>query len=93
VLPTRPGQRQAQDDRPPERRPLHGVAGFFEGSSPVVLEDCLAAYRALLDQGVDAASIAFAGVPHVFQAFVDTLDEAGQALDRAALFLTQHLNG
>jgi hypothetical protein len=32
-----------------------------------------------------------AGVPHVFQAWADTLDEAGQALDRAALFLTQHL--
>jgi monoterpene epsilon-lactone hydrolase len=28
-----------------------------------------------------------AGVPHVFQA-----DEASQALDRAALFLTQHLH-
>ena len=33
-----------------------------------------------------------AGAPHVFQAFVGTLDEADQALDRAALFLTQHLN-
>ena len=32
-----------------------------------------------------------AGVPHVFQVFVDTLDEADQALDRVALFLTQHL--
>jgi hypothetical protein len=31
-------------------------------------------------------------VPHVFQAFVGTLDEADQVLDRAALFLTQHLH-
>ena len=33
-----------------------------------------------------------AGVPHVFQAYVGTIDEASQALDRAALFLTQHLH-
>jgi len=32
-----------------------------------------------------------AEVPHVFQAFAGTLDEAGQAIDRAALFLSQHL--
>jgi epsilon-lactone hydrolase len=32
------------------------------------------------------------GVPHVFQTFAGTLDEADQALDRAALFLTQHLH-
>jgi epsilon-lactone hydrolase len=32
-----------------------------------------------------------AGVPHVFQAFAGRLDESDQALDRAALFLTQHL--
>ena len=32
-----------------------------------------------------------AGVPHVFQAFAGTLDEAGQALDRAAPFITRHL--
>ena len=32
-----------------------------------------------------------AGVPHVFQAFTGLLDEAGQALDRTALFITQHL--
>jgi len=32
-----------------------------------------------------------ADVPHVFQSFVGLLDEADQALDRAALFLRQHL--
>jgi hypothetical protein len=30
-------------------------------------------------------------VPHVFQTFVDSLDEAGHALEPAALFITQHL--
>jgi monoterpene epsilon-lactone hydrolase len=30
-------------------------------------------------------------VPHVFQAFAGALDEADEALDRAALFLTQRL--
>jgi monoterpene epsilon-lactone hydrolase len=30
-------------------------------------------------------------VPHVFQSFAGVLDEADQALARAALFLTQHV--
>lgn len=33
-----------------------------------------------------------ADVPHVFQAFAGVLDEADHALDRAALFLTQHVH-
>ncbi|MFD0567599.1 hypothetical protein ACFQ2M_40765 [Kitasatospora saccharophila] len=32
-----------------------------------------------------------ADVPHVFQAFAGLLDEADEALDRAALFLTQRI--
>ncbi|WP_020430185.1 hypothetical protein [Paenibacillus riograndensis] len=32
-----------------------------------------------------------ADAPHVFQAFTGILDEADQALDRAAFFITQHL--
>jgi len=40
---------------------------------------------------VDVILDIVAGVPHVFPAYVDALEEAGQALDRAALFLTQHL--
>ena len=32
-----------------------------------------------------------ADVPHVFQSFAGVLDEADEALDRAALFLTQHI--
>jgi epsilon-lactone hydrolase len=32
-----------------------------------------------------------ADFPHVFQSFAGVLDEADEALDRAALFLTQHI--
>ena len=41
--------------------------------------------------GVDVILDVTADVPHGFQTFVGVLDEAGAALDRAALFLTQHL--
>lgn len=41
--------------------------------------------------GVDAVLDVTAGVPHVFQIFAGILDEAGQAIERAALFLSQHL--
>ncbi|HEX3750904.1 MAG TPA: hypothetical protein VHW06_10135 [Streptosporangiaceae bacterium] len=41
--------------------------------------------------GVDVILDVTADVPHVFQTFARTLDEAGQALDRAALFLQQHI--
>lgn len=42
--------------------------------------------------GVDVILDITADAPHVFQAFAGgTLDEADQALDRAALFLTQHI--
>jgi hypothetical protein len=34
-----------------------------------------------------------AKVPHVLQSFTGVRDEAGQALDRAALFLRQHVRG
>jgi hypothetical protein len=45
------------------------------------------------DADVDVILDITAGAPHVFQVFVGTLDEADQALGRAALFLTQHLAG
>lgn len=44
------------------------------------------------DADVDVILDVTAGVPHVFQSFIGQLDEADQALDRAALFLTQHLH-
>ena len=43
------------------------------------------------DAAVDVVLDVTTGVPPVFQAFVDSLDETGQDLDRAALFISQHL--
>jgi len=61
-------------------------------------------YRELLGQGhapesaasdaeVDVVLDITAKVPHVFQSFTGLLNEAGEALDRAALFLRQHVRG
>jgi acetyl esterase/lipase len=58
---------------------------------PTAIEDAVAAYRALLESGVDVILDVTANVPHVFQSFAGILDESDQALDRAALFLQQHL--
>jgi epsilon-lactone hydrolase len=41
--------------------------------------------------GVDVILDVSADVAHVLQAFAGVLDEADQALDRAALFLSQHV--
>ena len=43
------------------------------------------------DAGVDVILDITADVPHVFQGLAGVLDEADDALDRAALFLTQRL--
>jgi hypothetical protein len=40
---------------------------------------------------VDVVLDVTADVPHVFQAFAGILDEADEALDRAAFFLAQRL--
>jgi hypothetical protein len=42
---------------------------------------------------VDVVLDITAKVPHVFQSFTGVLDEAGEALDRAALFLRQRVRG
>jgi epsilon-lactone hydrolase len=42
--------------------------------------------------GVDVILDITAEVTHVFQGFAGILDEADQALDRAALFATQHIH-
>jgi acetyl esterase/lipase len=42
--------------------------------------------------GVDVILDITADVPHGFQSFVGILDEADEALDRAALFLTQRVH-
>ncbi|SFW72084.1 alpha/beta hydrolase [Amycolatopsis australiensis] len=61
------------------------------GTNEVLLDDAVRLARRARDAEVDVILDVTAGVPHVFQAFTGTLDEAGQALDRAALFVTQRL--
>lgn len=61
------------------------------GTNELLLDDSVRLAERARDANVDVTLDITAGVPHVFQAFVGQLDEADQALDRAALFLTQHL--
>ncbi len=61
------------------------------GTNELLLDDSVRLADRAREAEVDVILDITAGVPHVFQAFTGTLDEAGQALDRAALFLTQHL--
>ena len=62
------------------------------GTNELLLDDSVRLAARAAEAGVDVILDVTAGVPHVFQAFVGTLEEADQALDRAALFLTQHLH-
>lgn len=61
------------------------------GTNELLLDDSVRLAERAREAGVDVILDITAGVPHVFQAFADRLDEADQALDRAALFITQHL--
>ncbi|MFD9889386.1 alpha/beta hydrolase [Amycolatopsis sp. NPDC059027] len=62
------------------------------GTNELILDDSTRLAARALDAGVDVILDITADVPHVFQSFTGILDEADQALDRAALFLTQHLS-
>lgn len=62
------------------------------GTNELLLDDSVRLAERARDADVDVILDITAGAPHVFQAFVASLDESGQALDRAALFLTQHLH-
>jgi acetyl esterase/lipase len=75
---------------------LADLAGFPPmllqvGTNEVLLDDSTRMAARATDAGVDVILDITADVPHVFQAFAGVLDEADQALDRAALFLTQHI--
>jgi len=75
---------------------LADVTGFppmllQAGTNEVLLDDSTRMAARARAAGVDVILDVTADVPHVFQAFAGVLDEAGQALDRAALFLTQHV--
>jgi epsilon-lactone hydrolase len=63
------------------------------GTNEMLLDDArLLALRAS-DAEVDVVLDITGKVPHVFQAFTGILDEADEALDRAALFLRQRVRG
>ncbi|MFJ2774727.1 alpha/beta hydrolase [Streptomyces sp. NPDC087300] len=61
------------------------------GTDELLLDDSVRLAQRARDAEVDVILDVTAGVPHVFQSFTGRLDEADQALDRAALFLTQRL--
>jgi len=61
------------------------------GTNELLLDDAVRLAERARHAEVDVILDITADVPHVFQAWAATLPEANQALDRAALFLTQHL--
>src|SRR5262249_11164877 len=61
------------------------------GTNEVLLDDSTRMTTRAIGAGVDVTLDVTADVPHLFQNFAGILDEADQALDRAALFLTQHV--
>ena len=61
------------------------------GTNELLLDDSTRLAARATDAGVDVVLDVTAGVPHVFQSLTGLLDEADQALDRAALFITQQL--
>ncbi|MFF2808033.1 alpha/beta hydrolase [Streptomyces sp. NPDC058000] len=61
------------------------------GTNEVLLDDSTRMAARARAAGVDVILDITADVPHVFQSFTGVLDEADQALDRAALFLSQHI--
>ncbi|PRY12620.1 alpha/beta hydrolase [Kineococcus rhizosphaerae] len=61
------------------------------GTNEILLDDSVRLARRAWDAGADVVLDVTAGVPHVFQSYAGVLDEADEALDRAALFLTQRL--
>ncbi|MEV7547332.1 alpha/beta hydrolase [Streptomyces sp. NPDC089915] len=62
------------------------------GTNEVLLDDSTRLAARARAAGVDVILDITADVPHVFQAFAGVLDEADQALDRAALFLAQQIH-
>ena len=61
------------------------------GTNEILLDDSTRLAARAREAGVDVILDVTADVPHVFQVFAGFLDEADEALDRAALFLTQRL--
>ncbi|MFF5437603.1 alpha/beta hydrolase [Streptomyces achromogenes] len=61
------------------------------GTNEILLDDSTRLAARGRAAGVDVILDVTADVPHVFQSFAGVLDEADEALDRAALFLGQRL--
>jgi epsilon-lactone hydrolase len=87
-----------QDPRQPLLSPAVGadLTGFppmlFQvGTNELLLDDSTRLAARATAAGVDVILDITAGVSHVFQTYAGILDEADQALDRAALFLRQHI--
>lgn len=87
-----------QDPRQPLLSPavLADLTGFPPmliqvGTNEILLDDSTRLAARARAAGVDVILDVTADVPHVFQAFAGVLDDADLALDRAALFLTQHV--
>ncbi|MFJ4678019.1 alpha/beta hydrolase [Kitasatospora sp. NPDC088783] len=59
------------------------------GANEVLLDDSTRLAARARDAGVDVVLDVTADVPHVFQCYAGVLDEADEALERAALFLRQ----
>ncbi len=62
------------------------------GSHEVLLDDAVRLAGAAARADVEVRLDVVPGVPHVFQGFAETLDEGAAALDRAGVFLTEHLH-
>lgn len=63
------------------------------GTNELLLDDSTRLAKRARDAEVDVILDVTANVPHVFQGYNGVLEEADQALDRAALFLAQHVDG
>jgi epsilon-lactone hydrolase len=61
------------------------------GTNEMLLDDSTRMAARARAAGVDVILDITADVPHVFQTYAGVLDEADEALDRAALFLTQRI--
>jgi acetyl esterase/lipase len=61
------------------------------GTNEILLDDSTRMAARARAAGVDVILDVTADVPHVFQSFAGMLDEADLALERAALFLKQHV--
>ncbi len=62
------------------------------GTNELLLDDSVRLAVRAIEANVDVILDVTAGVPHVFQAFVGEIDEADDALDRAAVFIARHLD-